>query len=110
MSNLTPSRQSSGGLLQPRDERLLSRELTHLERDRVVGLARLEVAAQLEAARVHAVGYVGQQALQAVALLSQMEGQLAALCPLATSRLQGIADMTALSIAQIVGDTARKVR
>lgn len=88
----------------------VARQLSHLDMASSVRVAEVEATARVEAARVHAVGYVGQQALQAVALLSQMEGQLAALCPLATSRLQGLADMTALSIAQVVGDAARKVR
>lgn len=74
-----------------------------------MGLARLEVQAQMESAKAHAVGYVGQQAMQAVTMVSQMEGQLGQACPLAVSRLQGIADMTALAIAQVVADSARKL-
>lgn len=109
MSNLIPSHQSTGGLSQSRDERALSRQLARLEGGRVVGIARLEVAAQIEAARVHAVGYVGQQALQAVAMVSQMEGQLGQICPLAVSRLQGIADITALSVAQVVSEAHRRL-
>jgi hypothetical protein len=109
MSTPIPSHQSSGGLIQSRDDRVLSRQLAHLDRSRVVGMARLEVAAQIEAARVHAVGYVGQQAMQAVALVSQLEGQLGQICPLAVSRLQGIADITALSIAQVVNDAHRRL-
>lgn len=72
-------------------------------------MAVLEARARIEAARAQAIGYVGQQAMQAVAMVSQMEGQLAQLCPLATTRLQGIADMTAFSIAQVVGDTVRRL-
>lgn len=109
MSSLIPSHQSPGGLIQSRDERVLSRQLAHLERGRTVGIARLEVAAQVEAARVHAVGYVGQQAMQSVAMVSQLEGQLGQICPLAVSRLQGIADITALSIAQVVSDAHRRL-
>ena len=44
-----------------------------------------------------------------VAMVSQLEGQLGAACPLAVSRLQGIADMTALSLAEVVSDAAQKL-
>ena len=111
MSNLVP--RSSISLdhlgLHPRDERSLVRHLSTIERSKAVGIAKLEAQAQVEATRIHAVGYVGQQAMQAVAMVSQMEGQLAQLCPLATTRLQGIADMTAFSIAQVVGEAARRL-
>jgi hypothetical protein len=56
-----------------------------------------------------AVGYVGKKAMQEVALISQLEQQLSTLVPLATSRLQAIGDITALSAAEIVSDTVRKV-
>ena len=44
------------------------------------------------------IGFVGQQAMQAVTMVSQLEGQLGQACPLAVTRLQGIADITALSM------------
>jgi hypothetical protein len=47
--------------------------------------------------------------MQAVTMVSQLEGQLGQACPLAVTRLQGLADMTALSIAQVVADSARKI-
>ena len=98
-----------GAVTQRRDDRAMSRQVAHIDRNRDLALIRLEAAAQLEAARVHAIGYVGQQAMQSVAMVSQMEGQLATICPLATSRLQGIADLTALSIAQVVADAGRRL-
>jgi hypothetical protein len=42
-------------------------------------------------------------------MVSQFEAQLGQVCPMAVSRLQGIADMTALGIAEVVADTVRKV-
>lgn len=108
MSTLIPI-PSSGGFVERRQDRSVSRVLAGLERSQAVGLARIESEAQLEAAKAHAVGYIGQQAMQAVAMVSQMEGQLAQACPLATTRLQGIADMTALSVAQVVADSARRI-
>lgn len=89
--------------------RALARQAAALDHCRQLGLARIEAQAQLEAARAHAVGYVGQQAMQAVAMVSQLEGQLGTMCPLAVTRLQGIADVTAMAIAQVVMDTGRRL-
>lgn len=107
MSNLIPS--SGSNIVSRRDDRAVSRAVSRLGLSKEIGLARIEQQAQIEAAKVHAVGYVGQQAMQAVTMVSQMEGQLGAACPLAVTRLQGIADMTSLSIAQVVADSARKL-
>jgi hypothetical protein len=38
-----------------------------------------------------------------------MELQLAEVCPFAMERLHAIGDVTAVSLAQVVADTARKV-
>lgn len=46
-----------------------------------IGLARLEEKAQIESAKAHAVGYVGQQAMQTVTMVSQMEAQSGQACP-----------------------------
>lgn len=107
MSNLIPS--NGGSFADRREDKVVSRTLTGLERTKAVGMARIEVQAELEATKVHAIGYVGQQAMQAVTMVSQMEGQLGQACPLAVTRLQGLADMTALSMAQVVADAARKI-
>jgi hypothetical protein len=90
--------------------RTVSRALASIDRNKQLKLADIEARAELEAARAHAVGYVGQQAMHSVAMLSQLEGQLANICPLATTRLQGIADIAALGIAQVVVDSARRLR
>lgn len=67
-------------------------------------LTRLQQNTIIQTARVQAQAYVGREAMFAVADISELEGQLAALCPLATSRLEVIANMTALSIARTVSD------
>jgi len=103
------SGSSSSTGLSRRDERQLSRSLTGLDVRKEIGLAKIEQQAQLEAAKAHAIGYVGSQAMQAVTMVSQMEGQLGQACPLAVTRLEGIADMTALSIAQTVADSSRRI-
>jgi hypothetical protein len=67
-------------------------------------------AAQLQSEKVQAVCAVGTSAMQSVAMMSQIEGQLAAAVPLATSRLQGIADITAAAAAAVVVDTTEILR
>ena len=106
MSELIPYSTSStevaptgvGALVERKADRLARKQVEQLQRTKRVGLARAQ-----------AVGYVGQQAMQTVTMVSQLEGQLGAACPLAVSRLQGIADMTALSLAEVVSDAARKM-
>jgi len=109
MSNLVPSSGGPGSYATRREDRAAGRQIARLELSKEISLARIEQEAQTEAAKAHAVGYVGQQAMQVVTMVSQLEGQLGQACPLAVTRLQGIADMTALSIAQVVADSARKI-
>lgn len=97
------------GLVHRSDQRGLVRDLSGTERSRALAEARVEAHAEIQSLKVQAVGYVGQQAMQAVAMVSQLEGQLAQACPLAVTRLQGIADMTSMAIAQVVIDTAWKL-
>ena len=123
MSNLMPINQGTGSptdsgsglpsLFTRREEKALQRHMSRtvnsLAIQKEVGMARIETQAQIEAARVHAVGYVGSQALHAVAMLSQLEVQLAQTVPAATTRLQGLADMTALALADVVANSARRL-
>ncbi|HYI61535.1 MAG TPA: hypothetical protein VEW93_06990 [Acidimicrobiales bacterium] len=109
MSSLIPA---SGGIPNPlegRSRRALGRQLDRLDVRRDLAQAQLEHQAQLQAAKTQALGYIGNQAMQTVTLVSQLEGQLGQLCPLAVSRLQGIADMTALSIADVVASSPKRL-
>lgn len=105
MTNIVPT---TGGLSR-RDDRAVARAVRGLETATEIGLARLEQGAQVEATKAHAVNYVGQQAMQAVALTSQLEAQLGQACPMAVTRLQGIADITALAVSDVVMNSARKL-
>lgn len=95
MTNLQPF-QDSGRALQGQGLRLPSPTSK--------SLARLQQATIVQTARVQAQAYLGREAMYAVADVSELEGQLAALCPLATSRLEVIANITALSIARTISD------
>lgn len=106
MSNLTP--YSPGSPVRLRDWRL-ARQVAALEGSTFLGKARIQQSAELEATKVQAVGFVTMQGLQTVTMVSQMEGLLGQACPLAVTRLQGIADTGALAIAQVVADSVREV-
>lgn len=86
------------------------RALARLEFKGELELATIQQQADLQTARVQAVAYVGCQGLRAVAMVSELEGKLGQLCPLAVSRLQAIGDIAALSVAEVVTETFRMVR
>ncbi len=106
MSNIVPA--GYRGQVQRRS-RAAGRALTRIDGQTEIGLAEIEAKADLQVARVRGVSFVGRQALHEVAMLSQLEQQLAALVPMATGRLQAICDMVALDTAEIVADTVRQV-
>ena len=115
---LSPS-SSSGASAVPmsrRQERAIAAtehttimQVVNIEAQQASTMARIEAQAQVQAAKIHAAGFVGQQGLHAVAMVSQLESQLSQIVPAAVTRLQGVADLAALSIAEIVSETARKL-
>ena len=92
MSSLIPSYQK----VSPRWARVAGRELTSLDAQTEVAIARVESTSDVEAAKVDAVGAVGKRALWIVADVSQAEQQLGQLVPIAVGRLQAIGDVAAL--------------
>jgi hypothetical protein len=106
MSNIVPA---AGISIASRESRYTGRALARLDAQTEIGLAQIEAKAELQVARVMAVGYVGKRAMHEVAMISQLEQQLATLVPMATGRLQAIGDMVALEAADIVADTVRQV-
>lgn len=106
MSEMVPF----GGGLAKRESRALRRELAHLEGRGRLELARIDQQAELQAERVAAIGYVGKRAMHEVTMLSQLETQLSAMVPSAVPRLQGLGDMTALAMAEVVAETVRRVK
>jgi hypothetical protein len=90
--------------------RRLGSKLDRLEQDRHLEVARIEARAEVQATRADAVTFVGQVAMHDVAMLSQLEAQLSQVVPMATSRLQALGDVAALSLAEVVANTARRCR
>lgn len=103
MSTIQPYRHS------PIEARRISRGLSRLAVETGLAVAGIEAKAELDAAVIDGIAYVGQRAMQDIALLTQMEQQLATAVPLAASRLQAIGDMTALGMADVVAGTARRL-
>jgi hypothetical protein len=91
------------------ESRYTGRALARIDSSTEIGLAEIEAKAELQVARVMAVGYVGKRAMHEVAMISQLEQQLSALVPMATARLQAIGDMVALEAADVVADTVPRV-
>jgi hypothetical protein len=106
MSSIVP-RNARG--IAPRASRYTGRALARIDSQTELGLAQIEAQAELQVGKVQAVGYVCKRAMHEVAMVSQLEQQLATLVPMATARLQAMGDMAALDMADVVGDTVRRV-
>lgn len=86
-----------------------ARALSRLSGETSLAVATTQARAELEAAKVDGVAAVAANALQDVALLSQMEMALAQTVPHASGRLATVADLAALSIADVVATAARRI-
>jgi hypothetical protein len=74
-----------------------------------VAVAHVAAAVAVETAALDGLDIIAQRAMQGVALVTQVEQQLAQAVPLATSRLQALGDMHALASAGIVSDARRRL-
>jgi len=93
-----------------REPKATGRELAQVERARRVGLAVIDQVADHQTARVDAVAYVGVRAMNRAAQVVEIASQLSTLVPEAAQQLQGLANVVALGMAEVVSDTARRVR
>jgi hypothetical protein len=105
MANIIPA---SSGVIE-RQSRYAGRALSRLDTQTDIEVAKIDQAAELQATRAGAVGYVAKRAMHEVAMLSQMEAQLSMLVPMAVSRLQAIGDIAAMEQAEVVSQTVRRV-
>ncbi|MGL5827495.1 MAG: hypothetical protein ACRCYU_22225, partial [Nocardioides sp.] len=98
MSGLEKYRESVPGLR-------VQRSLARLGYETTLVSARVFARAEVEAAKVDAVATVTAKALQDVAVLSRLEQSLAETVPHASGRLAVIADLAAVSLADVVANT-----
>ncbi len=96
--------------LPRREDRDFKRSLARLDGRGRLELASIEQAAHLQAARVAAIGHVGKRAMHELTLVSQLEHGLSRLAPAASDRLQALADLTAISMAEVVSQTGQQVQ
>lgn len=61
----------------------------------------------VQAARVRALDYVANEAMQAVGGLTELEALYISRCPLGEGRYRAIADTAAVAMANIVAETGR---
>jgi hypothetical protein len=103
VSNIQPYSSSASLSLRA------SRGLARLSDQTTLGRAIVEARAEVQAAKVDAIGAVAGRAMQDVALISQMEQSLAQMVPHASGRLATIADLAAIQMADVVASTARRL-
>lgn len=85
-------------------------EIRRIEAQLRIRLAKVQAVAIEQSATVDAVKHVAENAQNAVAMLSEREALLAKMVPMATTRLEAITDLASFAIAEVVGDTVRKLR
>lgn len=84
--------------------------LAALDAETTHKLARIDAEVEIQQESIRAVNHVGTAALIATAQLSQAEVALAQMAPHASGRLAAIADLVALQSAEVVVDTAQRIR
>jgi len=94
----------------PGHARRLGRGLSRLEAQSALDTTRVDAVAELQAVKVEAAAQVAGRAMQAIAVVTQLEQHLTQTVPLAASRLQAIGDLAALAAADIVADTTWKLK
>lgn len=107
MSNIMPQR---GMPVSHGVSRQVSRALDRIDGQTDVDLARVASRAEIQAAQVDAMTAVTQRGLQGAAFVTNVEMVLADATPAAMTRLKMIGDIGTMSLANIVMDTATKLR
>src|SRR5690349_13088423 len=102
MSNIERYR---GGVMPSRAARAIAR----IETTTSIEGAVINARAELEMVKLDNVAAVAGQAMRDVALVSQLEQSLAQSVPHASGRLAAIADMAALSMSDVVANSARRI-
>jgi hypothetical protein len=69
-------------MVERRESKATGKTLACMDSRQVVKQTQIQNEAELQVERVQAIGYVGQQGMQVVAMASQMEANLASLVPL----------------------------
>jgi hypothetical protein len=108
MSELMPLGTESS--LSLRQARRAARQISAMEVDTELRLRRVEQAAEVEAGKVEAIGYVAKRGMFVVGSVTQTEQHVGQLVPMAASRLQAIGDMAAFAVTEVLADLQPKLR
>lgn len=104
--SLLPTRSAAAG---GRLTRRTARDLAAIDYGTETTSARISATAEIQQVKVDAVARTGAYAMQQVALVTQMQQQLAMAAPAASGDLDFIKTMTVMGVGQIVADTSRAV-
>jgi len=105
--NLSPYEPPS---IPRREVREFKRSVARMDGHGLLEKARINQIAELQVDRVAAIGRVGKAAIYDVALVSQMKDAVSRMVPSASDLVQGMADVTALAMAEVVSQTGQQVQ
>lgn len=90
--------------------RALGKQLSRMEGTAMIRAVETDIEARMSALKLSAVASLGSSAQQQVAMLTQMEMELAKASPAASGRLDMLGTVTSLAMTEIVTDAAAKLR
>lgn len=106
MSQLQPYTSGSSPALFSRQSREVSRIVNRSE----LAVMKTAAAAHEADARLDAIDHIAGRAMQGVAMVSQLEQQLAQTVPIAASRLQAVGDIHALASVNELNGFSRRLK
>lgn len=89
--------------------RQVHREVAVIEANLAVRQTAVDAAGELQRAKLATIASTGGYAMQQAAIVSQMQQQLALACPASSGDLDALKTLTAMSMGQVVVDTASKI-
>ncbi|UJH70448.1 hypothetical protein [Ornithinimicrobium sp. INDO-MA30-4] len=106
MSQIQPYTSNSSPALFSRQSREVSRIVNRSE----LAVIKTAAAAHEADARLDAIDHIAGRAMQGVAMVSQLEQQLAQTVPIAASRLQAVGDIHALASVNELNGFSRRLK
>lgn len=97
------------GLVPPRAARRLAIQRSMREGQRQLAESAISDFAAVQHRRLQAAGCVGRAAMRQVALTCDVEGLLGRGSPLAVTKLEGISNLVALGIAEVLQSTMERL-
>jgi hypothetical protein len=99
-----------GNQLARRESRGLHRDLARMEGQAKTELARIELETDVYVGRVRGLTYIGAQAQDATAFLTEREAHHGQMVPEARDRLQFLTDGLVAGLGQLINDATQTLR